>query len=130
MKTKDSSVVSATERVKRFSDEINSMAQEVLVARSKVAQTEGEIMDIEHELELESLNAVELVKLAVLLRDARRARRRAKDTIETIDPILQRFDRCGVVRAIQDALREAEVLDKRMDSREYTPRVRTKVKEK
>jgi len=113
-----------TERIRAIKAELERMTTEQREAQAVVARCEGEQVDLEHEIELAPLNGVQLRKCAERLRDVRRQRRTAKDTLETLTEIVRTLEKLGAVRAIDEAVRAAEQADRTREKRQYVPRVR------
>ena len=113
-----------TERIRAIKAEIEKMAQELKTAQAVVARCEGEMVDLEHEIELLPLNRLSLRQCAERLRDVRRERRAAKDSLETLSEIVRTLEKLGATRAIDEAIRAAEQADKTRETRQYKPRVR------
>lgn len=125
MPNKKAAFENPLDRLKRIAAEMDMLCADQKRAKDALAAAEGELNDLEHEIELMELNAIQLRKRAERIRDVRRARRQAKDALATLDPMMQTFERCGVVKGIQQAAREAELAEKRNGTRQYYPRVRT-----
>ena len=94
-----------TERIREVRQELERMVTEQREAQAVVARCEGELIDLEHEIELAPLNGVQLRKRAERLRDVRRERRAAKDQLETLAEIVRTLDKLGAIRAIDEAIR-------------------------
>jgi hypothetical protein len=113
-----------TERIRAIQDEMQRFERERAEAQKTVSTCEGEMIDLEHEIELAPLNRVELRKCAERLRDVRQTRRRAKDKLETLSEIMRILDKTGAIRAVDEAVRAAAQADRNRETREYRPRVR------
>lgn len=114
-----------TERLQAIKAEIEQMAADLDGAKRIPTQCEGEMLDLEHEIELLPLTRRELRERAERLRDVRRERRAAKEATELLMPIVQTLDRLGATKAIEYAITAAEQVERNQDRRQYTPRVRT-----
>lgn len=85
------------------------------------------IGDIEHELELGKHDRDGLAKLARELRDARRERRKSKDIVEELQPVV---DFLGVqenrkqISKLQELVGKMRKVESYHEHRFYTPRVR------
>ena len=82
--------------------------------------------DLLHKLELESLDAVEMVKLAKQLKECRATRCMMKDEIERMQPIkdyLQDVDNVKAVRELSELIGNLRKIDKVQHNRRYYPRV-------
>jgi len=114
-----------SERLMAIKAEIERMAEDLDEAKRTVSRCEGEMLDLEHEIELLTLTRRELRERAERLRDVRRARRTAKETLETLAPVMQTLEKLGATKAIDQAIWAAEAAERAQDRRQYTPRVRT-----
>ena len=82
--------------------------------------------DLLHKLELESLNAVDMVKLAKQLKECRETRRMFKDELESMQPILdfmQDKNNTKAVRELSELVGKLRHIDKVQHNRHYYPRV-------
>lgn len=113
-----------TQRIRAVKAELERMITEQREAQAVVARCEGEQIDLEHEIELDNLDRVQLRKRAERLRDIRRERRTSKDALETLSEIVRTLDKLGATKAIDEAIRAAEQADRIREKRQYTPRVR------
>lgn len=114
-----------SERLKAIKAEMERMAADLDEAKRTVARCEGEMQDLEHEIELLPLGRRELRERAERLRDVRRERRTAKETLEALTPAVQALDKLGATKAIDQAIWAAEGAEKAQERRQYTPRVRS-----
>ena len=97
------------------------------------ARLEGEIKRVElerndllHELELGKLNAVELTKVAVVLRDVLKERRQYKDELKkvmTLKGFTDKYNNKLIVGDIIQVLKNLKTLEKNNQDRTYNPRV-------
>lgn len=87
---------------------------------------DDETQDYLHEIELSKLNAFELSKVAVLLRDTRKERRILKDKLELINTLKGYSDKYitkGIIADTKQAIQNIDTLKSNQETREYTPRV-------
>lgn len=87
---------------------------------------EDETQDYLHEIELSKLNAFELSKVAVLLRDTRKERRMLKNKLELINTLKGYSDKYitkGIIADTKQAIQNIDTLKINQETREYTPRV-------
>ena len=87
---------------------------------------EDETQDYLHEIELSKLNAFELSKVAVLLRDTRKERRILKNKLELLNTIKGYTDKYitkGILADTKQAIKNIDTLKNNQESKEYTPRV-------
>lgn len=111
--------------VENFLDFVNAAVESYEMALSDISRLDQELSDIEHYLELENCDAVTLVKLAKKLRDVRRERRNAKETIEVCKPICQWADDCKKALSAlgsSKTLQAIKNIEYRQNTRVYTIR--------
>ncbi len=87
---------------------------------------DDETQDYLHEIELSKLNAFELSKVAVLLRDTRKERRMLKNKLELINTLKGYSDKYitkGIIADTKQAIQNIDTLKSNQETREYTPRV-------
>lgn len=87
---------------------------------------DDETQDYLHEIELSKLNAFELSKVAVLLRDTRKERRMLKNKLELINTLKGYSDKYitkGILADTKQAIQNIDTLKINQETREYTPRV-------
>jgi len=79
--------------------------------------------DIHHSLELKEHSDVEVLKLAKELTLARRRRRRAKDEMDALGPVLLwTEENRSVVKSLERLLDEVRKAERRTENRIYAPR--------
>lgn len=79
-----------------------------------------------HELELGNLNAIELTKVAVTLRDILKERRKYKDELAkvmTLKGFTDKYNNKLIVGDIIQVLKNLRTLEKNNAERQYNPRV-------
>lgn len=102
----------------KSAEENNRMSKEQLVYEDKLLQ------DILHKLELEDLNYSERAKLATQLKNSRKNRRKAKDTIEFTDAILEWLENNKKpVEQLKQVLGKLRKIKEVQGARQYTPRI-------
>lgn len=82
--------------------------------------------DLLHKLELEPLNAAQMVQLAKQLKDVRQTRRLMKDEIEVMQPLMDFMQDANNKKAMQElaqTLGKMRNVTKIQASRQYYPRV-------
>lgn len=92
----------------------------------ELSNKEAEQQDLLHELELNSLNAVEITKVAIDLKKVRKERRVIKNDIErvkTIKSFTDKYNNKFIVNEIKTLIKELYKLQKRQNNRQYEPRV-------
>lgn len=81
-------MIKHSEQISAFLTFLRETEQENRIAVMAEREANQETQDIEHALELDELSYHDYARLAKQLRDVRRTRRKAKDTILTTQPIL------------------------------------------
>lgn len=96
-------------------------------AHQELVHTQDQLtQDFLHKLELETLNAVETMKLAKALRECRKVRRYHKDIIEELQPIIDYLSepsRQKEIKQIERVLGEVRRKQTNHQNRRYVPRV-------
>lgn len=93
----------------------------------QVGEMDKLVCDIEHDIELGKHNASELLKLARKLRDAKRTRRRHKDVVEELRPVVAFLDdpqNKRVIDRMHQLLGDMRKVEAYHEKRFYTPRVK------
>ena len=97
----------------------------------EIRRVELERNDLLHELELGNLNAVELTKVAIVLRDVLKERRQYKDELAkvmTLKGFTDKYNNKLIVGDIIQVLKNLRTLEKNNKERTYNPRVIKKLK--
>ena len=92
----------------------------------EIRRVELERNDLLHELELGNLNAVELTKVAVVLRDVLKERRGYKDELTkvmTLKGFTDKYNNKLITGDIIQVLKNLKTLEKKNKERTYKPRV-------
>lgn len=82
--------------------------------------------DYLHKLELDGLDYKERAKVATLLAQCRQKRRKCKDTVEVLEPLVQFLDSDkgkNLYNLVREALGKTRKVEERMETRTYVPRV-------
>lgn len=93
---------------------------------NEIKRVELERNDLLHELELGNLNAVELTKVAVVLRDVLKERRQYKDELAkvmTLKGFTDKYNNKLITGDIIQVLKNLKTLEKNNKERTYNPRV-------
>lgn len=104
----------------------NSINQEKIEIQKEINLKEAEQQDLLHEIELSKLNAFELSKVAVRLRDVRQERRVIKDKIEfisTLKGFSDKYNNKLITGDIAQLLKNIRILKENWDTRIYKTRV-------
>lgn len=109
--------------MKNFFENINSLRKDL----KKEIQKEDDItQDLLHELELASLNGVEIMQVAKQLKETRQERRKYKDELEKVNILKTFTDKYNnklIVGDIIKVLKELKILEKNKNNRKYNARV-------
>ena len=92
----------------------------------EIRKTEQERNDLLHEIELGNLNAVELMRVVIPLRDVLRERRTYKDELAkviTIKSFTDKYNNKLIVGDILQTIKNLTTLEKNNETRRYRPRV-------
>lgn len=92
----------------------------------EIKKVELERNDLLHELELGNLNAVEMAKVATVLRDVLKERRQYKDELAkvlTLKSFTDKYNNKLIVGDIIQVLKKLRTLEENNKNRKYRPRV-------
>lgn len=92
----------------------------------EIRKTEQERNDLLHEIELGNLNAVELMRVVIPLRDVLRERRTYKDELAkvmTIKSFTDKYNNKLIVGDILQTIKNLNTLEKNNETRKYRPRI-------
>lgn len=110
-------------KMKNFFENIDKLKVDL---EQEIRRVELERNDLLHELELGNLNAVELTKVAVTLRDILKERRKYKDELAkvmTLKGFTDKYNNKLITGDIIQVLKNLKTLEKHNQERTYTPRV-------
>lgn len=110
-------------KMKNFFENIDKLKVDL---EQEIRRVELERNDLLHELELGNLNAVELTKVAVTLRDILKERRKYKDELAkvmTLKGFTDKYNNKLITGDIIQVLKNLKTLEKNNSERTYTPRV-------
>ncbi len=114
--------------MKNFFENIDKLKTDL---EQEIKRVELERNDLLHELELGNLNAVELTKVVVVLRDVLKERRQYKDELAkvmTLKGFTDKYNNKLIVGDIIQVLKNLRTLEKNNKERTYNPRVIKKLK--
>ncbi len=114
--------------MKNFFENIDKLKKDL---EEQIKRVELERNDLLHELELGNLNAVELTKVAVVLRDVLKERRQYKDELAkvmTLKGFTDKYNNKLIAGDIIQVLKNLKTLKQNKETRTYTPRVIKKMK--
>lgn len=115
-------------KMKNFFEGTNKLKAEL---EKEIKRTELERNDLLHELELGNLNAVELTKVAVVIRDVLKERRQYKDELDkvmTLKGFTDKYNNKLITGDIIQVLKNLRVLEDNKKNRKYNPRIIKKLK--
>lgn len=115
-------------KMKNFFENIDKLKKDL---EGEISRVELERNDLLHELELGNLNAVELTKVAVVLRDVLKERRHYKDELAkvmTLKGFTDKYNNKLITGDILQVLKNLKTLKQNKETRTYTPRVIKKMK--
>lgn len=114
--------------MKNFFENIDKLKKDL---EEQINRVELERNDLLHELELGNLNAVELTKVAVVLRDVLKERRGYKDELAkvmTLKGFTDKYNNKLITGDIIQALKNLKTLKQNQENRVYKPRAIKKLK--
>lgn len=109
--------------MKNFFENIDKLKADL---EQEIKRVEMERNDMLHELELGNLNAIELTKVAVTLRDILKERRKYKDELAkvmTLKGFTDKYNNKLIVGDIIQVLKNLRTLEKNNAERQYNPRI-------
>lgn len=109
--------------MKNFFENIDNLKKDL---EKEIKRVEQERNDLLHEIELGNLNAVELIKVAVVLRDVLKERRQYKDELDkvmTIKGFTDKYNNKLITGDIIQTIKNLKTLEKNKEQRKYRPRV-------
>lgn len=106
-----------------FLDYLRDAEEQLRMAEADQAEAEAATQDLLHALELGEHHAKERGRLAQKLREVRRKRRSAKNTVERTRPVAEWAEQNrGVVKSLERLLGEVRKVERKEESRVYAPR--------
>lgn len=115
-------------QMKNFFENIDKLKADL---ENEIKRVELERNDLLHELELGKLNAIEITKVAVVLKDVLKERRGYKDELArvmTLKGFTDKYNNKLIVGDIIQTLKNLRTLEQNNKNRKYTPRVIKKLK--
>ena len=109
--------------MKNFVENIDTLKKDL---EKEIKRVEQERNDLLHEIELGNLNAAELIKVAVVLRDVLKERRQYKDELDkvmTIKGFTDKYNNKLITGDIIQTIKNLKTLEKNKEQRKYRPRV-------
>lgn len=111
------------ERLEEFLRSLRSAEEVLHIADTDIQETNAQTQDILHALELEDRGYHDMAKLAAKLKEVRQQRRKSKDLQEILTPVVNWIeDNRAVIKSIERLLGDVRKIEKRSNTRIYTPR--------
>lgn len=108
---------------KDFLKFIDSVKSYYNIANDELAEQNDNLCDIEHMLELEELTYHEQARLAKLEKEIRQNRRRAKDNIAVLQPIIDYIEKHpSMINELRNVQGQVNKQEKILKNRSYTKR--------
>ena len=116
--------VRRSQYIELFLDFLRNARSEYAWAKEKEAEQSALTQDILHCLELEQLGYHERARLGTMLSEVRRERRKYKDAMEELEPVIQFLDENKkTVNAMEQLLGAVRKQEKYHENRSYHPKV-------
>jgi DNA-binding protein YbaB len=97
----------------------------------EVGKIDEEIQDLLHLLEMSDVSATLFLKTAMEIKDLRIKRRVLKDENELLEPLVEvAKNNSSLLQKLDKCVGEIRKINKRLQNRTYTPRVRNELREK
>ena len=110
-------------QMKNFFENIDKLRLDL---KKEIKRVELERNDLLHELELGKLNAIEITKVAVVLKDVLKQRRKYKDELAktmTLKGFTDKYNNKLIVGDIIQTLKNLKTLEQNNKNRKYNPRI-------
>ena len=110
-------------KMKNFFEEIDKLKENL---EKEIKKTEMERNDLLHEIELGNLNAIELTKVASVLKDILKERRKYKDELEkvmTLKGFTDKYNNKLIIGDIIQVIKNLKTLEQNKETRKYRPRI-------
>lgn len=112
-----------SEHISSFLNLIREAQQEYNIAVSEEQDANNATQDILHSIELSENKYHDYARLAIALREVRQQRRRAKDTVQELQPIVDfSGDNMKFIKALERLLGDVRKAEKGTEGRFYSPR--------
>ena len=106
---------------------LNNVKTHYDIYYSNVGAHDKELQNYLHELELSNLDAAGMSKLVTSLRDSRRERRKNKDEVEQLTPLINFISKQSIICEIKKLATSIRQIKQEQKTRQYKPRVITKL---
>ena len=115
---------SAAKILETFLDMVQDAEKQYEIAHAEVNQKDSETQDYMHALELQNLSYNQCCKVATKLKKCRQQRRKNKDIVEQLQPLISYINKNkNILNGLKGLLGELRKQDKYLNSRQYFPRV-------
>lgn len=122
-KTKENNTILPSKLVEYFLDYMRECQQQYKINNSIFQESDKETQDILHKIELEKLSYHEYARLCVELAKIRQERRKAKDTVMILEPIINYLEQNkSMVDSLSQLLGKVRKEEKRIENRFYLPK--------
>ena len=119
-----------SDKLDSFLGFLRDCEQQFRMAEADVQEANDATQDILHSLELEEHDDAAFIQLSKELRDVRQARRKAKDSIAVLTPVLTwAEDNRAVIKRLEQLLGAVRKAENATENRIYTPRTRRRGRE-
>lgn len=105
-----------------FRDLVGSMYDDYTYSKKIVHREQGNMSDIVHKLEIYKTSSVERQKLATIYANCARARRRHKEIIEMLNPMVRLVCNTELPKMLNGVIQDMQDAKERQQKRQYTPR--------
>lgn len=122
-KTKENNVMLPSKSIKYFLNFMRECQEQYNINNSILQESDKEIQDILHKIELEKLSYHEYARLSIELSKIRQERRKAKDTIMVLEPIVSYLEQNkSIIDSLSELLGKVRKEEKRLENRFYLPK--------
>lgn len=113
----------ASEYIKGFLDFLNSSQEDYNIATQQEIDANNETQDILHRIELNDNKYHEYARLSKALRKVRQDRRRAKDKVMQLQPVVEWLsENSKAIRDLEKLLGAVRKVEKQTENRFYIPK--------
>lgn len=122
-KAKENNTVLPSKQIENFLDYMRECQEQYNINNSILQESEKEIQDILHKIELEKLLYHEYARLSKDIKKVRQERRKAKDMVMILEPIVNYLGQNkSVIDSLSQLLGKVRKEEKRLENRFYLPK--------
>lgn len=122
-KAKENNTILPSKQIENFLDYMRERQEQYNINNSILQESDKEIQDILHKIELEKLSYHEYAKLSKDIKKVRQARRKAKDMVMILEPIVNYLEQNkSIVNSLSQLLGKVRKEEKRLENRFYLPK--------